>query len=113
MIIFALRTAAGAAVPAYIIYFARLILPAAQTVALRWALGSYSALIGIMAIGAVFQKRKHLTYFIIGALSFVISDSLLAYNSFIGHISFGGFAVMATYYTAQLCLNVTLMSKTI
>ncbi|MDR2479605.1 MAG: lysoplasmalogenase [Treponema sp.] len=43
-----------------------------------------------------------------GSLSFLVSDSLLAFFTFRGAPCFGSFAVMLTYLTAQFCITLGL-----
>jgi hypothetical protein len=50
---------------------------------------------------------------VIGALSFVISDSLLAYNRFAHPIAGAKYGVMITYYTAQLLIAASTYGGTI
>jgi len=68
----------------------------------------YTVIICLMAITA--RKRWKRTgsdsFWLImaGALFFVLSDSILAYNRFVAQASWGTPAIMATYLTAQFLL---------
>lgn len=56
-------------------------------------------IVAIDRLGKV-QMRSYLSI-LIGAIAFVISDSLLAINKFVGAFPLAGFAVMLTYLAAQ------------
>ena len=79
---------------------------------LYYAVAIYMTLIVFMGISAILQVRKESGYFIAGALSFIISDSLLAYDAFVGGFPFRDELVMWTYYAAQMLLNMALIRKT-
>ena len=72
---------------------------------LRIPVMAYIFVISIMAILAGYRYRRvnllsfRLIYF--GAIFFVISDSVLAYNKFVESISYSGVIIMATYILAQ------------
>jgi uncharacterized membrane protein YhhN len=40
----------------------------------------------------------------LGSTLFIISDSILAWNKFISHVSYSGVLIMLTYYTAQFLI---------
>ena len=65
----------------------------------------YSVVIVSMAIGAFLRLEstgnKSFWYVLVGALLFVISDTLIAYLKFVDAFFLGGFLVMATYIVAQ------------
>jgi uncharacterized membrane protein YhhN len=74
----------------------------------------YGVSLGSMAFFAYLRKmydtEKTFWFVFLGAVFFVISDSLLAYNKFV-HSFFGNsFAVMGTYILAQLLLTVGLVN---
>lgn len=61
----------------------------------------YALTIGTMLYVALSTKQKWL---MIGAILFVLSDSILAINIFFKHSTFGSLSVMLTYVIAQYCL---------
>lgn len=61
----------------------------------------YAITIGTMLYVAIGTKK---TWLIIGAVLFVISDSILALNLFYKHSTLGGLCVMFSYVIAQYCL---------
>lgn len=58
----------------------------------------YMIVIGTMAAMALFTKNK---YAIIGAILFVLSDSILAWHHFATPIPYSSIFIMSTYYSAQ------------
>jgi len=58
----------------------------------------YVVVISLMAFSAVMTRSGTA---IIGAVLFIISDSLLAWNKFVAPFEWAGYAVMITYYLAQ------------
>lgn len=63
----------------------------------------YMALITLMAVLAIFARQHHY-WLSIGALLFVLSDSLIALNKFVVSLPFEHLLVMVSYYLAQYCL---------
>ena len=65
----------------------------------------YSFVISLMGIMAVNRKGRigslSFKLILIGAILFVISDSILAYNKFVTSFNLAGVAIMATYMLAQ------------
>lgn len=90
---------------AYMICFGLYILSYVDAVPLKIAVSVYVLLIGTMGLSSVIQCRKGYWCFIAGALLFICSDSILAYNAFVGHVPQSGLLIMTTYYAAQLLLN--------
>lgn len=76
--------------------------------ALRLPVIIYSLAIGTMLLMAMHTRHKLVpaasSYFITGAVFFVLSDSILAINLFILKQEMAGLAVMATYAAAQYFL---------
>lgn len=72
---------------------------------MKIAVIAYMAVILLMAIMALnrYKKvsRRGFAYIMAGALSFVLSDSILAYNKFMEPIPYAGVWIMATYCFAQ------------
>jgi uncharacterized membrane protein YhhN len=69
----------------------------------------YAFVISLMAIMAVNRRGRvnTLSFNLIfcGALAFLVSDSLLAVNKFVGAFNFSGIAIMATYMLAQYLIT--------
>lgn len=61
----------------------------------------YVTVISLMVLGAVGTGNR---VAMVGAVLFLLSDSLLAWNKFVVPISWAGYGVMITYYLAQYCL---------
>nr|WP_124221556.1 lysoplasmalogenase [Aquisalibacillus elongatus] len=61
----------------------------------------YIIVITAMAWAAVMARN---VYAIIGALLFVISDSILAWNMFVTNVPYSGIWIMTTYYSAQFLI---------
>jgi uncharacterized membrane protein YhhN len=64
----------------------------------------YSLLIITMFVAAHYQQKR---YWIVGALLFVISDSILAWNKFVEPLPAITYLIMVPYYGAQLSLFVS------
>lgn len=65
---------------------------------------AYMAIITIMGVGASLGSKHH-PAIIIGALIFIVSDSLIALNRFYEPIPGARYAIMSTYYLAQFLLT--------
>ena len=63
----------------------------------------YSTIIVLMASTAILRSTTLKGYWsvVVGAIFFIISDGLIAWNSFIESINQGGILIMATYIIAQ------------
>ncbi|MFD2165038.1 lysoplasmalogenase [Thalassotalea euphylliae] len=79
---------------------ANFLLPHTDNLALPVAL--YLSVITLMGIFVLISRLP--TWVVFGALSFVLSDSLLAYSLFVSRFSLDGHAVMVTYYIAQFAM---------
>jgi len=70
----------------------------------------YSFIISLMAIMAANRKGRvnTLSFNLIfcGAILFLISDSILAYNKFVSPFNFAGIGIMGTYMLAQYCITI-------
>lgn len=70
----------------------------------------YTFIILLMAVMAVNRKGRvntisfNLIFY--GAILFLISDSILAYNKFVSPIKFSGIAIMSTYMIAQYLITI-------
>lgn len=70
----------------------------------------YTFIILLMAVMAVNRKgrvnTKSFNLIFYGAILFLISDSILAYNKFVLPIEFSGIAIMSTYMIAQYLITI-------
>jgi uncharacterized membrane protein YhhN len=64
---------------------------------------AYLSIIMAMAIMAWSSVKKN-KWLVLGAMSFVISDSLIGIDKFVSPIPYAGLAIMVTYYLAQYSL---------
>jgi alkylglycerol monooxygenase len=65
----------------------------------------FIALMGAQAIGRAFELRTSASNWVaVGALLFMISDSLLAINKFVSPIALSSLWVLGTYFVAQLTI---------
>ncbi|MFC4257728.1 lysoplasmalogenase [Marinobacter lacisalsi] len=64
----------------------------------------YMAAISLMAISAGFRADRQFLWVAVGALIFMISDTLIAIDKFVSSFAWSGVAVMTTYYAAQLLI---------
>jgi uncharacterized membrane protein YhhN len=65
---------------------------------------AYMIAISLMAIAAGFRCDDQFLWVALGAVIFMISDTLIAVNRFVTPFEHSGIAVMATYYAAQLMI---------
>lgn len=74
---------------------------------------AYMVAISLMAMAAGFRNDQQFLWVAIGALVFMISDTLIAVGRFVSPFEYSGIAVMATYYVAQLliCLGIVRSSQ--
>ncbi len=73
----------------------------------------YCIVISLMGIVAVNRKKSSFGYSLIsfGALLFIISDSLIAFNKFIENLPQSSFLIMSTYGLAQLFILLGFLKK--
>lgn len=64
----------------------------------------YVLIISLMGISAALGKKNHYLV-IIGAILFIISDSVIAINMFLSKVWNSSFWIMITYYPAQLLIT--------
>ena len=69
----------------------------------------YMLVIFVMAVSAVLQDRKGFWFFAVGAFLFLVSDSVIAINTFVTPVPGAHYLIMITYYLAQLLLNIQLV----
>ncbi|MBC53333.1 MAG: hypothetical protein CMQ34_05795 [Gammaproteobacteria bacterium] len=69
---------------------------------------AYMIAISLMAIAAGLRHDAQFMWVAMGALIFMISDTLIAVNQFVAPFAYSGVAVMTTYYLAQwlICVGV-------
>ena len=79
------------------------VVPKAPAGIIRAGVGIYSVVICFMLIMAMLQRSM---FYAFGALFFVISDFLLAWNMFVHQIPHAGIFILSTYYLAQWLLFV-------
>ncbi|MFN5421789.1 MAG: lysoplasmalogenase [bacterium] len=105
---FKLRPVMLIAVMAYLIELMYLLWPHLGD--MKFPVLFYGITISTMLSAALWQYQKldnrTATYFILGALFFVTSDSLLAFNKFRQSFEFSGAYIMTTYIIAQLFIVV-------
>ncbi|MCI5718296.1 MAG: lysoplasmalogenase [Alistipes sp.] len=65
------------------------------------AVGVYGVIIFLMASCAVTQQRRHAVWYAVAALLFVVSDSMIVFNKYVGAVPYEDELVMTTYYAAQ------------
>lgn len=64
------------------------------------AIALYGVIIATMGLTAILQRRKYYGWYVVAALLFVFSDSVIAYG-FVGEVPYSGLWIMTTYYAAQ------------
>ena len=73
------------------------------------AVAIYALIIATMGASALVMEIKHKWWYVIAAVLFIFSDSVIVYNKYIEHIPNASLWIMTTYYAAQglfatLCL---------
>lgn len=61
----------------------------------------YALIIFTMGATAIIQQRKHYVWYVVAALLFIFSDSLIVFDKYIANIPARTIWVMTTYYAAQ------------
>lgn len=61
----------------------------------------YITVIGAMCFTAIMSRNA---FAIVGAILFVASDSILAWNKFVADLTYSGLLIMSTYFAAQLLI---------
>lgn len=105
----ALKIAGSALLACYLVAIAAIILNAIDSDILKVAVPVYLCVIGAMGFLCIGQKRPGQVWMVLGALSFIASDSVLAINAFVSRVPHSCLIIMTTYYLAQLLLNITLV----
>lgn len=65
---------------------------------------AYMIAISLMAMSAGFRDDHQFLWVAMGALIFMVSDTLIAVSRFVSPFEYSGIAVMTTYYLAQLLI---------
>lgn len=65
------------------------------------AVAIYGLIIYIMGATAIFQHRKYYAWYVVAAVLFILSDSLIVCGKYITTLPHGSEWVMITYYAAQ------------
>jgi len=100
---------AAAIVIAYLGFIGFKVFSAIDSVVLTVACSVYlCALLGT-GCSAAQQKRDHRWVFVVGAIFFIFSDSIIAINTFVTPVPHSGLLIMSTYFVAQFLLNITLI----
>lgn len=77
---------------------------------LRIAISGYMLVIMAMSCSAMFVRGKGWWLVAMGAVLFVISDSIIAWNLFVEPISAARLWIMSSYYAAQALLGLSILS---
>lgn len=77
------------------------IVPAAEPGIIKTGVSIYACLIGAMMLTALLQRSS---VFAIGAVLFVFSDFILAWNMFVEPVPHSRYLILITYYAAQWLL---------
>lgn len=85
----------------YVSIMAGLLLP--KLGELQFPVSAYLAAITVMGLLAA-QSKLPMCWAVLGALSFIVSDSFIAIDKFIQPIPLAGYWIMSTYYVAQIML---------
>ncbi len=98
------------AIGAYSFMFFRLIYPGLQTMLIP-VLIYVMVILGMLSTAFLRRVDPQMSYFLIlgGALLFLISDSLLAYNKFYGNFNNANLWIMFTYAMAQVSIVIGLI----
>ena len=65
------------------------------------AVAIYGLIIYIMGATAIFQQRRFYAWYIVAAMLFILSDSLIVCGKYLVTVPHGNTWVMLTYYAAQ------------
>ena len=95
-----LNLAGGGQVESLLIAFGRLA-PCAPAGILRTGIIVYSLLISAMMVTALIQRSS---LFALGAVLFVFSDFILAWNRFVEPVPYHTYMILGPYFTAQWLL---------
>lgn len=93
----------------YVLAFLVLLIPRMNHVAEIVAVAIYAMIIATMGASALTLDIKHKWWYVVAAVLFIFSDSVIVYNKYIEHVPNASLWIMTTYYAAQglfatLCL---------
>lgn len=77
------------------------IVPEAPAGVVRIGVGTYTCIISTMLVTALLQRSS---LFALGAVMFVFSDFILAWNRFVEPVPYSGVMILGTYFLAQWLL---------
>ena len=69
------------------------------------AIGVYLVVISCMAISAILRPKYYMAMLPIGAMLFVYSDSVIAWDRFVNDIAYSSAIIMLSYYLAQYLIT--------
>lgn len=95
----------------YIFFVASKVFAALDSIVFIIACAVYMGTLLASGTTSILQKRKGLALFVLGAMFFIFSDSIIAINSFVEPVEHPRAIIMSTYFLAQLLLNVNLVKK--
>jgi len=75
------------------------------------ACGLYLVALFGLGISTTVQDRDEKWFYVLGAMFFIFSDSIIALNTFVSPVPQSGLLIMSTYFIAQLLLNYPLIPK--
>lgn len=93
----------------YAIAFLSILLPRMEHVAEIVAVAIYAMIIATMGASVLTLEIKHKWWYVVAAVLFIFSDSVIVYNKYIERVPNASLWIMTTYYAAQglfatLCL---------
>lgn len=65
------------------------------------AVAFYGLIIFTMGVTAIFQQRPLKWWYVVAAILFILSDSLIVFGKYVHHIPNNSIYIMTTYYAAQ------------
>lgn len=102
---FALKALSLAVILGYLGVVGAKVLPAMGGGAFLAAGIVYIAALAATGTTSVLQKRPQQFFYVIGAMLFIFSDSIIALNCFVQPVPHSHLLIMGTYFLAQLLLN--------
>lgn len=101
-----------AALTIYMVAYLAFILSHISSKAELVAVTLYALIIFTMGATAILQRRCRYGWYVVAALLFILSDSLIVYGKYIGSIPNSTMWIMTTYYAAQgLFMTLHLMRR--
>jgi len=105
------RFIAGLIIIFYLALVAGKVFAAIDSVVFMVACGLY--LVALLGLGVMttIQNRPEHWYYVIGAMFFIFSDSIIALGTFVKPVPYSGILIMSTYFVAQLLLIIPLIPR--